>query len=310
MDRFHYIVKHVLDRNYHGDLPCQLHRILDIGSGSGIWIQEMSMEFPDSEVIGCDIVDLTGGDALPKNCRWVEGNVLYGLPFDDNQFDMVHQRQLGFYLPAKRLSRVMQELHRVCSPGGQLNLVEMGIHWEPVGHNVAELQRLLRSGLSTAGVDPNAIEQMEPRLRQAGFVDVEVKQTAVPIGAWGGLVGRTLADATRHMAESARPVLVRHCKLRSHEIDRIINDALAEMEINQCYAVLYFYQARKPMSNSPQISFITPPATPSSSNFRWSLASFGRNSGFNSESINSGVNNDDNNHSWTSRRFSMPSEHN
>ncbi|KAI8054679.1 S-adenosyl-L-methionine-dependent methyltransferase [Syncephalis plumigaleata] len=298
MDRFHYIVKHVLDGNYQGKLPYSPRKILDVGTGSGIWIREMAIEFPDSKVIGCDVVDLTVGDVLPTNCKWTECNILHGLPFDDDQFDLVHQRQLGFYLPTKRLSRTLQELYRACSPDGQVQLMEMGIHWEPIGHNVAELQRLLRSGLSNAGIDPNALEQMEPRLRQAGFVDIQSKRIAVPVGAWGGLVGRILADATRHMIESARPVLVRYCKLRSHEVHSIINNALAEMEINQCCAVMYFYHARKPFGNASSMTTLaTLPATPATPTFRWSITSFRRNSSVNTERT-----------SWMTRRFSTPPE--
>ncbi|RKP07433.1 S-adenosyl-L-methionine-dependent methyltransferase [Thamnocephalis sphaerospora] len=268
MERLHYIVKHVFNTNYHGDLGSQPMRILDVGTGCGIWMREMAQEFPESEVTGCDVIDLTGDDRMPKNCTWHEGHVFHGkytaitspwwdntlmvpashsgLPFGSEEFDFVHQRQLGFYIPSKRWTRTLHELHRVCRPGGLINLVELSFSLTPAGPAVQTLLKLIQRGLEPAGIDMNALRRLESRLCRVGFVDVEVREEPLPIGMWGGLVGRTLHEAMRRISTSARPVLMRYNKMRRRDMEKIIDDALVEMEQNQCSTTVLVYRARKP----------------------------------------------------------------
>jgi ubiquinone/menaquinone biosynthesis C-methylase UbiE len=60
----------------------------------------------------------------PKNVRFDLLNVLNGLPYEDNSFDMIHMRLMIVALRANEWEQVLTEIRRVLKPGGLLQLVE------------------------------------------------------------------------------------------------------------------------------------------------------------------------------------------
>lgn len=66
MERFHRMMYMVQgDRNCVGPVDQILNapsdrkrRILDIGTGSGLWAIQMADDYPDVEVVGCDLVPI------------------------------------------------------------------------------------------------------------------------------------------------------------------------------------------------------------------------------------------------------------
>jgi ubiquinone/menaquinone biosynthesis C-methylase UbiE len=74
--------------------PCSDPKdILDLGAGSGAWCVEVANEFPTAQVSGFDLSAISRDD-IPENCRFIVGNFLNGLKFDDNSLDLVHSRYL------------------------------------------------------------------------------------------------------------------------------------------------------------------------------------------------------------------------
>jgi SAM-dependent methyltransferase len=247
MDQLHVIMKDVFHANYHHTFDKKPARILDVGTGSGIWIKEMANEFPESEVVGCDILDLTGDEPMPANCRWYEGNVIQGLPFEDNSFDFVHQRHLGLNIPTKHWKKVLRELYRVCSPGGTINLVEMSFDWTPKSPAMQLLLELFENAAKPAGVNLDDVHQLESPLNDVGFVDVRMDRTPLGVGAWYGPNGRRLHEAVRRLINSSLPMLMRHNRIRRHELEQVINEALAEMDRHSGSITMVICRARKPL---------------------------------------------------------------
>src|SRR5437660_4065175 len=89
----HHMLRSVIERNYVAPLLTTTRDILDIGCGTGLWAQEMALEFPLARVIGCDLLEPKGEAVLkPANYRFCKANILQGLPFPAGSFDFVHQR--------------------------------------------------------------------------------------------------------------------------------------------------------------------------------------------------------------------------
>ncbi|RKP24874.1 S-adenosyl-L-methionine-dependent methyltransferase, partial [Syncephalis pseudoplumigaleata] len=72
--------------------------VLDIGTGSGIWMLEMAVEYPDCEFVGIDIADYQHR-ANAENCDFRRMNILDGLRFPDDRFDLVFQRMVSSFIP-------------------------------------------------------------------------------------------------------------------------------------------------------------------------------------------------------------------
>lgn len=61
--------------NFEHDLP---RSILDLGCGPGLWATEAATFWPNSFVIGLDIVSpsrLNGDEVTPPNLQWRQGNL-------------------------------------------------------------------------------------------------------------------------------------------------------------------------------------------------------------------------------------------
>lgn len=189
LDFQHYIYRQVLRGNFLVPIR-NPQAILDVGCGTGTWCQEIARQFPQAQVCGLDLEHLKQSGPLPLNYRFVQGNILEGLPFEDNTFDFVHQRLiLASAIPVARWLDVCKELLRVARPGGWLELPEVGIE---VQHMGPLTRRFFAWGISASeprGLDPRHIPSVGHYLTDAGGRNVSIRQVDVPMGAWAGRIG-------------------------------------------------------------------------------------------------------------------------
>jgi SAM-dependent methyltransferase len=93
----------------------------------------MATAFSHAQVIGFDIDPPQQTLADPVNCHFLQWDVLADFPYSDHRFDYVHQRLLVAVIPARRWPSVVKELVRVTRPGGYVELLDAGHHFENAG---------------------------------------------------------------------------------------------------------------------------------------------------------------------------------
>ncbi|KAG1047860.1 hypothetical protein G6F43_009718 [Rhizopus delemar] len=101
--------------------------VLDVGCGSGVWIMDMINDYPNCTCHGCDIVDTTNKILKADQFTYSYGNVLVGLPYEDNTFDFVHMRFFALALRKEEWPIALKEAIRVVKPGGIIQLTEPGM---------------------------------------------------------------------------------------------------------------------------------------------------------------------------------------
>jgi SAM-dependent methyltransferase len=173
-------------------------RVLDVGCGTGQWAYDLCREFPDCLVVGFDLASTKPGQ--PRNFGFVQGNLLHGLPFTDDDFDFVHQRLLAASaVPLKLWSSVVADLVRVTRPEGWVELVESAPEIESAGPATERLFSLVRQLGRWQGLDTTSIiiRSLGDHLTRAGLVDVQSQTVELPIGDWGGQPGSLLASGVR-----------------------------------------------------------------------------------------------------------------
>ena len=194
----HYALRAALGRNYLApvDRPA---RILDLGSGTGQWAYELCAEFPEAVAVGFDLG--VSKRPWPASYRFVRGNLLEGLPFASDHFDLVHQRGLVSGVPVSSWASVTRDLVRVTRPGGWVELVEWPGRFESAGPATARLVDLVRRLLRAQGMDADGVvaATLDDHLREAGLVDVEKRAFDLPVGEWGGRVGSLMATDCRSL---------------------------------------------------------------------------------------------------------------
>ncbi|HEY7202296.1 MAG TPA: class I SAM-dependent methyltransferase [Candidatus Dormibacteraeota bacterium] len=197
LDVQHYALREAVRGNHLAPMGAPA-AILDVGSGTGQWAFDLGAAFPDASVVGLDLVP-GKSDGRPSNYRFVRANILQGLPFPDDTFDFVHQRLMVTALPLTMWPGVVADLLRVTRPGGWVELVEGGDQMHPRGPATSRLLELAAQLAASYGLDTSrsVCDLLDAYLRDAGAEAVERRETALPIGEWGGRVGSLMASDFR-----------------------------------------------------------------------------------------------------------------
>lgn len=96
-------------------------RILDLGCGEGLLLQELSKKYPEKIIVGLDPWEEILSKAMARqsqNITLILGNS-YNIPFKDETFDAVTCLNLFYNLPEKSdVIATLREMHRILKRGG------------------------------------------------------------------------------------------------------------------------------------------------------------------------------------------------
>jgi ubiquinone/menaquinone biosynthesis C-methylase UbiE len=130
LDFQHFLLRRSLGALHHAPLSAP-RRILDVGCGTGRWAADMAAKYPEAQVVGLDLLrprDVTrmlAALGLPESSvRFVEADILRGLPFPAMSFDFAHMRLMYSELPARAYPDIIRDLARVTRPGGWVECME------------------------------------------------------------------------------------------------------------------------------------------------------------------------------------------
>ncbi|KAK7428821.1 hypothetical protein QQZ08_004591 [Neonectria magnoliae] len=163
-------------------------RILDLGTGTGIWAIEMADEFPNAVVNGVDL--------SPIQPEWVPGNCSFHVDdYEDEwtyrereKFDYIHGRALSG--TSADWSRFYDQALQNLKPGGWIEMQEYDawIFSDDDSCDRApwtmEWVEKLDSGSKMFGKQINVAKYHKQWMIDAGFEDVEERVHRIPIGPW------------------------------------------------------------------------------------------------------------------------------
>ncbi|BCR92510.1 class I SAM-dependent methyltransferase [Aspergillus chevalieri] len=172
-------------------------RILDIGTGSGIWPMEMAPIFPQAEIIGTDLSPVQPTE-VPENVHFlVDDATEDDWLWENDHFDFIHISHLTGSLPSYKA--LLRKAMRYLKPGGYIECHELDPKprcddgtmppENPDGfcdyalHDWFDLS--VRSGQVS---DPPRQFRVAPRMAQwmndLGFVDVQSRKSKLPTNPW------------------------------------------------------------------------------------------------------------------------------
>ncbi|RXK38727.1 hypothetical protein M231_04037 [Tremella mesenterica] len=102
-------------------------RVIDLGTGTGIWAIEIAIEFPRSEVVGVDLSPIFREGELPDNVQFTVEDASAGLSFPDGSFDVVTSRFIMAGI--RNWTSFIAETVRLLRPGGLLYIIDAEFPW-------------------------------------------------------------------------------------------------------------------------------------------------------------------------------------
>ncbi|KAI5796043.1 S-adenosyl-L-methionine-dependent methyltransferase [Pyronema domesticum] len=163
------------------------HKILDLGTGTGIWAIDMAEKYPMAQVIGTDLSPIQP-TWVPSNCRFEMDDAMMNWTFQSNSFDFIHARNIAAGISSWQ--HVMSEIMRCLKPGAYAELMEMEIkpHCDD-GTMTAEnglkvYTDYLRASMEKMGRPPLDMDSMRRLLEESGFEDIQMLQAKESVGPW------------------------------------------------------------------------------------------------------------------------------
>ncbi|KAH8174647.1 methyltransferase domain-containing protein [Sarocladium implicatum] len=179
------------DKLYLAPLPEKLDKVLDIGTGTGLWCIDFGDDHPDCEVIGTDLSPIQP-DWIPPNVKFEIDDYTQPWTFEDNSLDYVHLRWLVGTITD--WTELFRQAYRVLKPGGWIETFEANGFYESDDGTLTDKTALskwgyfFREGAKALGSKASfevVKEGLQVKgLNEAGFQRITENHYKIPVSEW------------------------------------------------------------------------------------------------------------------------------
>ncbi|KAK5653053.1 hypothetical protein OQA88_9339 [Cercophora sp. LCS_1] len=188
------IIHHVLTLLLDGEL-CKapigdnVQKVLDVGTGTGLWAIDFADKYPSAEVIGTDLSPIQP-TWIPPNLSFQIDDCTQEWTFPENTFDFIHIRWL--FGSIKDWEALYREAYRSLKPGGWIESHEASTQFRSDDGSVNEktamgqFGRFFAEGGAKMGRSMTIVEDgvQCKGIEAAGFVNIQEQNFKSPLGSW------------------------------------------------------------------------------------------------------------------------------
>ncbi|CAG8552103.1 8699_t:CDS:2 [Ambispora leptoticha] len=276
----HHLFKRVWNGNYSAPVKMRLRdgaaKVLDVGCGTGTWVLEMAKDYPASAFTGIDLAPVfpssspnsnnstSSTEKKLMNVRFLQCDVLDGLPFPDNTFDYIHMRRMITSFKEQEFQdKILPELVRVLRPGGWVEIVEIDNELCNGGTIATRLTTALYDYLYTHEVIAQ-ISTLIPKHMEStkGLSNLQILEKSCFLGKWAGKLGQLALEDVTKSFKSLRQPLSKDLHITTKEYDELVRQFNKELEqSHRTISKMWRFFARKSVADNGVVSVNTDDVT-------------------------------------------------
>ncbi|KND87465.1 Malonyl-[acyl-carrier protein] O-methyltransferase 1 [Tolypocladium ophioglossoides CBS 100239] len=237
LDILHHVFLLALDnRLFLAPINPHLHRILDVGTGTGIWGMEVADLYPSANVKGLDL-SLIQPTFVPPNLKFVLDDVEQDWD-EPVKYDLIHCRNMVGSI--KDWPRLVRQMYDSLKPGGWIEL--QGFVNQPYSQDeslppnnpLAQLMDGLREAGEKRGRSMEPAPSFKHWVESTGFVVVNETRFELPVGTWPKdqrfrVIGAFMAASFRRGVGGLTAVPFRDVLCWSLEEVEVLNASVRQM---------------------------------------------------------------------------------
>ncbi|KAF0459119.1 S-adenosyl-L-methionine-dependent methyltransferase [Gigaspora margarita] len=228
------LMKQLFNSNYSAPVEKLLShgaKVLEIGTGGGFWLADMSKTFPMSIFLGLDISTTFHQECLPENCAFLEYNYFEEIPFPENTFDYVFQQSISSSkFRDNQLDIHLREIFRVVKPGGWIEIFGTPTEIINAGPASKEFIKLVRKCYQFNGLDPSIVHAYPNKLRSLNIKKVQVVETQYYLSHHNTISENKESSLLLATAESLRVMIKMAVGYTDEEYDAILRGMAIEQK--------------------------------------------------------------------------------
>ncbi|RDW92533.1 hypothetical protein BP5796_01927 [Coleophoma crateriformis] len=236
----------------------RVHRVLDIGTGTGIWAIDFAEEHPETTVIGIDVSPIQPS-FVPPNCIFEIDDLEKPWNFT-YKFDFIHSRMMtGSF---QDWPRFVQQCYENLEPGGYIEMIDVSFPNRSDDHTLSPDSALQKWGnymleaSINLGCPLNTAETYRGLLQDQGFIDIEEKVYKWPQNRWPAdkkhkEIGLwTMENFTSNLSGLSVALFTRGLGWSTTDLEVFLVDVRREMKSMKIHSYwpIYVVYAQKPMN--------------------------------------------------------------
>ncbi|KAF7590690.1 hypothetical protein BBP40_002525 [Aspergillus hancockii] len=188
LDIAHHMFNMLLDNKLAlAPIADDIQRVLDIGTGTGIWAIDFADEYPAAEVTGTDLSP-TQPSFVPPNLRFEIDDAEDPWAYPKNHFDLIHVRSM--YGAIADWPQFYRNVLIGLKPGAWFDQLEMSIEFKSDNgtithdHVMAVWSRTFIEAGEIFGKTFRIADLARQYMVEAGFQNVVERRFKLPVGPW------------------------------------------------------------------------------------------------------------------------------
>ncbi|KZF23408.1 S-adenosyl-L-methionine-dependent methyltransferase [Xylona heveae TC161] len=168
-------------------IPEKPQKILDLGTGTGIWAIDVADTYPSAQVIGTDLAPVQP-TWVPTNCQFEIDDAEDDWVYAKDNFDLIHGRDFTFAI--RNWTKLIHQSYEHLKPGGYLELScvypvpKCDDGTLPPDSAYVEVSRTYNEMAKLAGCPADSPLHYKEWMEKEGFEDVKEVIYRMPTSPW------------------------------------------------------------------------------------------------------------------------------